>query len=153
MICFRPHRKWRHRQWRHFGVISDERAITILILRFAVARFDRGVTSCCYLIIAPCCASLFLPTLKIFNRRTVVTCVVLWFICAKSVQLRTTQHDRDSRYYRYDRIRNGRFTNDVIFSFVVIYSVAFKNRNNNNNDDNKFNSLFSQQATTNKCMH
>ena len=55
MICFRPHQKWRHRQWRHFGVISDERAITILILRLAVTRFDRDVTSCCFLIITPCC--------------------------------------------------------------------------------------------------
>ena len=68
---------------------------------------DRGVTSCCYLIIAPCCASLFLLTLKIFK-----------FENPPIGALRITQHDSDSRYYRYDRIRNGRITNvlhDVIF--------------------------------------
>ena len=73
-------------------------------------------------------------------------------------KLRISQHDSDSRYYRYGRyfgIRNGRNTNvlhDVIFIFVVIHSVAFKNRNSNNNDDNMFIFyLVNKRRQTNAC--
>jgi len=89
----------------------------------------RGVTSCCYLIITPCCdrcrvgllwfmssvvaasnaelrhsvilsvppavSHLFLLTLKIFNRRTVVTCVVLWCcdLFVQNLKIHQSVHD------------------------------------------------------------